>query len=255
MLPNVLLIRSPSLILSTRFHRSASQKFFRSIQSAIFLFSVTTQMHLSSSKVLPIINTNHTATIAAELENEEIVVGQCEISHPIRNRQPSTSTSNPSSQFTDGSYFNSNQASGSNSGNGSWVPGTPSSQIFDPFSNPRNYLNVDSHSNNSTAIGGRPPLPSPSLLAVGNSGDGLDPEQEDDEDFEEMDDGLIQDDEGLGDGADSSGAKKNGKGQSRGNVFFDKDFNSEEDQLRARIRSESRNRERNSRQQESDFRF
>ncbi|CDS00659.1 uncharacterized protein SPSC_03136 [Sporisorium scitamineum] len=66
------------------FFLAAAQKFFRSIQSAIFLFSATTQISTSSvaSKVLPVINTNHTATIAAELENGEMIVGQCEISHP-----------------------------------------------------------------------------------------------------------------------------------------------------------------------------
>lgn len=66
------------------FFLAAAQKFFRSIQSAIFLFSATTQISTSSlaSKVLPVINTNHTATIAAELEDGEIIVGQCEISHP-----------------------------------------------------------------------------------------------------------------------------------------------------------------------------
>lgn len=65
------------------FFLAAAQKFFRSIQSAIFLFSATTQISDSlASKVLPVINTNHTATIAAELEDGEIIVGQCEISHP-----------------------------------------------------------------------------------------------------------------------------------------------------------------------------
>lgn len=75
------------------FFLAAAQKFFRSIQSAIFLFSATTQISTSSlaSKVLPVINTNHTATIAAELEDEEIIVGQCEISHPAPKPQRSGS--------------------------------------------------------------------------------------------------------------------------------------------------------------------
>ncbi|SNX82977.1 uncharacterized protein MEPE_01683 [Melanopsichium pennsylvanicum] len=68
------------------FFLAAAQMFFRSIQSAIFLFSATTQINSGSGivggKVLPVINTNHTATIAAELEDGEILVGQCEISHP-----------------------------------------------------------------------------------------------------------------------------------------------------------------------------
>lgn len=72
------------------FFLAAAQKFFRSIQSAIFLFSATTQISTSilASKVLPVINTNHTATIAAELEDGEMIVGQCEISHPAPKPQP-----------------------------------------------------------------------------------------------------------------------------------------------------------------------
>uniref|UniRef100_V5ERN8 Uncharacterized protein n=2 Tax=Kalmanozyma brasiliensis (strain GHG001) TaxID=1365824 RepID=V5ERN8_KALBG len=70
------------------FFLAAAQKFFRSIQSAIFLFSATTQISDSlASKVIPVINTNHTATIAAELEGGEILVGQCEISHPARRKE------------------------------------------------------------------------------------------------------------------------------------------------------------------------
>ncbi len=71
------------------FFLAAAQKFFRSIQSAIFLFAATTMISTSGvlgGKVLPVINTNHTATIAAELENGEVVVGQCEISHPAPKR-------------------------------------------------------------------------------------------------------------------------------------------------------------------------
>lgn len=59
------------------FTLSAMQRFFRSIQSAIFLFSAMTQMQArASGRVLPVINTNHTATIAAQLENGDIIVGQ-----------------------------------------------------------------------------------------------------------------------------------------------------------------------------------
>ncbi|KAN0060928.1 hypothetical protein ACQY0O_006662 [Thecaphora frezii] len=66
------------------FFLAAAQRFFGSIQSGIFLFSATTQINAaqSGSKVVPVINTNHTATIAAELEGGEVIVGQCEISHP-----------------------------------------------------------------------------------------------------------------------------------------------------------------------------
>lgn len=92
---------------------SAAQKFFRSIQSAIFLFSAVTLINGAGvatgltfgpfnggtasaagtgSRVIPAINTNHTATIAADLRDGETIVGQCEISHPA-NPSP-----NPSSQ-------------------------------------------------------------------------------------------------------------------------------------------------------------
>ncbi|KAI0757600.1 UPF0052-domain-containing protein [Daedaleopsis nitida] len=60
---------------------SAAQSFFRSLPSAIFLFSSITN---SQANILPVIVTNHTVTIAAELENGERLVGQCDISHPVR---------------------------------------------------------------------------------------------------------------------------------------------------------------------------
>ncbi|OBZ80097.1 hypothetical protein A0H81_00180 [Grifola frondosa] len=59
---------------------SAAQAFFKSLPSAIFLFSSITN---SQANILPVIVTNHTVTIAAELENGERLVGQCEISHPV----------------------------------------------------------------------------------------------------------------------------------------------------------------------------
>ncbi|KIJ59822.1 hypothetical protein HYDPIDRAFT_99914 [Hydnomerulius pinastri MD-312] len=65
---------------------SGAQIFFRSLPSAIFLFASITN---SQANILPVIVTNHTVTIAAELENGSRLVGQCEISHPV----------NPSSSF------------------------------------------------------------------------------------------------------------------------------------------------------------
>ncbi|KAJ8520366.1 hypothetical protein ONZ45_g2827 [Pleurotus djamor] len=59
---------------------AAAQGFFRSLPSAIFLFSSITS---SQATILPVIITNHTVTIAAELENGGRLVGQCEISHPV----------------------------------------------------------------------------------------------------------------------------------------------------------------------------
>ncbi|KAK2461746.1 hypothetical protein APHAL10511_006209 [Amanita phalloides] len=62
------------------FFLAAAQEFFTSLPSAIFLFSSITH---SQASILPVIITNHTATIAAELEDGERLVGQCEISHPV----------------------------------------------------------------------------------------------------------------------------------------------------------------------------
>ncbi|KAJ1585560.1 hypothetical protein NDA11_005898 [Ustilago hordei] len=106
------------------FFLAAAQKFFRSIQSAIFLFSATTQISTSSpaSKVLPVINTNHTATIAAELEDGEIIVGQCEISHPAPKPRRSSVALKislaPAAMERGGSLA-------------SQPPGTPSSAVWD----------------------------------------------------------------------------------------------------------------------------
>ncbi|KAI0067548.1 UPF0052-domain-containing protein [Artomyces pyxidatus] len=60
---------------------AAAQGFFRSLPSAIFLFSSITN---SQAHIIPVIVTNHVVTIAAELATGEKLVGQCEISHPVR---------------------------------------------------------------------------------------------------------------------------------------------------------------------------
>ncbi|KJA29378.1 hypothetical protein HYPSUDRAFT_61398 [Hypholoma sublateritium FD-334 SS-4] len=65
---------------------AAAQGFFRSLPSAIFLFSSITN---SQAHILPVIVTNHTVTIAAELNDGEKLVGQCEISHPMPSEAPS----------------------------------------------------------------------------------------------------------------------------------------------------------------------
>ena len=46
---------------------AAAQNFFRSLPSAIFLFSSITNSSASPNVLLPAIVTNHTVTIAAEL--------------------------------------------------------------------------------------------------------------------------------------------------------------------------------------------
>ncbi|TRM62945.1 hypothetical protein BD626DRAFT_557818 [Schizophyllum amplum] len=63
---------------------AAAQNFFRSLPSAIFLFSSITNGNTAANALLPAIVTNHTVTIAAELDNGEKLVGQCEISHPVQ---------------------------------------------------------------------------------------------------------------------------------------------------------------------------
>lgn len=136
------------------FFLAAAQKFFRSIQSAIFLFSATALIPSTAQggKVLPVINTNHTATIAAVLEDGRTIVGQCEISHPSpqgqngRSAAPRLARSLPSGMLT------------------------PASVIFDPF---------------QTAATSR--------LTVGNMGDGLDPGSESDMDKGDSDEDEASD--------------------------------------------------------------
>ncbi|KIK18645.1 hypothetical protein PISMIDRAFT_109027, partial [Pisolithus microcarpus 441] len=77
---------------------SGAQMFFRSLPSAIFLFSSITN---SRANILPVIVTNHTVTIAAELESGSRLVGQCEISHPV-NPSPSFEDSDPHEQCDSG---------------------------------------------------------------------------------------------------------------------------------------------------------
>jgi 2-phospho-L-lactate transferase/gluconeogenesis factor (CofD/UPF0052 family) len=63
------------------FFITGARLFFGSLEAAIFLFSAITGIR-ESLRVIPVINTNQTATISAVLENGDILQGQCEISHP-----------------------------------------------------------------------------------------------------------------------------------------------------------------------------
>src|SRR6186713_308734 len=56
--------------------------FCRSIESAIFLFSAITSIP-PTQIVCPCIHTNSVATIAAELADGSVIVGQMNISHPV----------------------------------------------------------------------------------------------------------------------------------------------------------------------------
>ncbi|KAF8575916.1 UPF0052-domain-containing protein [Ramaria rubella] len=71
---------------------AAAQGFFRSLPSAIFFVSSITN---SQANILPVLVTNHTVTIAAELEDSSTIVGQCNISHPIIGRTPTVSVIPP----------------------------------------------------------------------------------------------------------------------------------------------------------------
>lgn len=64
---------------------TAVHLFLRSVPSAIFLFSSITG---SKAHILPVLVTNHTVTIAAELANGSRIIGQCEISHPVAPSTP-----------------------------------------------------------------------------------------------------------------------------------------------------------------------
>ncbi|KAI9274254.1 hypothetical protein BY458DRAFT_507720 [Sporodiniella umbellata] len=63
------------------FFLTGARLFFGSLEAAIFLFSAITAIR-EPTHVLPVINTNHTAAIAALLDDGYTLKGQCEISHP-----------------------------------------------------------------------------------------------------------------------------------------------------------------------------
>lgn len=60
---------------------TGARDMFGSLPSAIFLFKSVASV-APDTHVIPVINTNQTVTIAAELEDGETIVGQCAISHP-----------------------------------------------------------------------------------------------------------------------------------------------------------------------------
>ncbi|KAK6908210.1 hypothetical protein I203_102211 [Kwoniella mangroviensis CBS 8507] len=72
---------------------TGARDLFGSLPSAIFLFkSIAGVNH--GVQVIPVINTNQTVTIAAQLANSTVLVGQCNISHPT-SPVPPVSTSSP----------------------------------------------------------------------------------------------------------------------------------------------------------------
>ncbi|GAA5934987.1 hypothetical protein JCM3775_004669 [Rhodotorula graminis] len=61
---------------------SGASLFLGSVPSAIFLFASLTGIAHDRVRIVPVINTSSTVTIAAELEDGQIIAGQSEISHP-----------------------------------------------------------------------------------------------------------------------------------------------------------------------------
>ena len=80
------------------FFLTGARLFFGSLEAAIFLFSSITAIR-EPTHVLPAINTNHTAAIAARLEDGHTLKGQCEISHPGRSKSH-TRMMNPIDAFS-----------------------------------------------------------------------------------------------------------------------------------------------------------
>ncbi|ORX53597.1 UPF0052-domain-containing protein [Hesseltinella vesiculosa] len=81
------------------FFLTGARLFFGSLEAAIFLFSAITGIR-EPTYVLPCINTNHSAAIAAILENGQILRGQCEISHPGLNSDKHCKSVNPIDAFS-----------------------------------------------------------------------------------------------------------------------------------------------------------
>ncbi|BGP57044.1 hypothetical protein JCM8202_004518 [Rhodotorula sphaerocarpa] len=61
---------------------SGASLFLGSVPSAVFLFQSVTGISHDAIRIIPVINTSATVTIAAELEDGHIIAGQSEISHP-----------------------------------------------------------------------------------------------------------------------------------------------------------------------------
>ncbi|KAG1468156.1 hypothetical protein G6F56_004003 [Rhizopus delemar] len=80
------------------FFLTGARLFFGSLEAAIFLFSSITAIR-EPTYVLPVINTNHTAAIAALLDDGYTLKGQCEISHPSY-QQARHKTTNPIDSFS-----------------------------------------------------------------------------------------------------------------------------------------------------------
>ncbi|CAG8535633.1 341_t:CDS:2 [Scutellospora calospora] len=79
------------------FFLTGARIFCGSLESAIFIFAAITGVN-EPTRVIPIMNTNHSVAIAAELDNGHTIIGQCEISHP--SQEPQDATSNISNKHS-----------------------------------------------------------------------------------------------------------------------------------------------------------
>ncbi|KAH7299120.1 hypothetical protein KP509_25G073700 [Ceratopteris richardii] len=69
------------------FFFAGARIFFQSLEAAIFLFSRVSQIPIDSY-VLPVICTNDRLTLGCELQNDSIIRGQNQISHPLVSEYP-----------------------------------------------------------------------------------------------------------------------------------------------------------------------
>ncbi|KAI0259330.1 UPF0052-domain-containing protein [Gloeopeniophorella convolvens] len=140
---------------------AAAQAFFRSLPSAIFLFSSITN---SQATIVPVIVTNHTVTIAAELRNGTHLVGQCEISHPVARPPPAQDD-----EYTDPPSFSFDTISPTVQSQSQNVHfSTGSKDSYEALSAPINrlyYINAYGHEIH--------PVPNPEYLAGVNSNEVL----------------------------------------------------------------------------------
>ncbi|KAI8142575.1 hypothetical protein BJV82DRAFT_579619 [Fennellomyces sp. T-0311] len=81
------------------FFLTGARLFFGSLEAALFLFAAITGIS-ERTTVVPVINTNHTATIAATLTNGETLAGQNEISHPPAKTTPGKRPPTPGCRWT-----------------------------------------------------------------------------------------------------------------------------------------------------------
>ncbi|PWN22118.1 hypothetical protein BCV69DRAFT_310947 [Microstroma glucosiphilum] len=66
---------------------SSCARTFDSLQAAIWLFCNVARIDTKQVRAIPCVETTETSHIAARLENGQLLLGQCEISHPAKKRE------------------------------------------------------------------------------------------------------------------------------------------------------------------------